>query len=273
VGLQLVNDEVGGITTLTLLNPQSLGKSVPHPILPLQIILLHTLIIITLSTLPKPDTTSFLQFPIHDPRNGVIVFISLVAQPKHDVLQPVESMGAVGEFESFVGEVLYELDSVVGRLAFSVGGDDEDRGAVFGKLVEVFKVVFLRVAYKRGETELGLGLLRDTNSVLFSGTRLRAVENDQSLFLKEYKEYRPWKVRTGPRMTFLFSIKPLTPLIIFATKSLGFPEPSPAFGGIVGTEEELDFKKIWSRNRYVAAATTPTPTTIASVDTVGIIEE
>lgn len=63
----------------------------------------------------------------------------------------------------------------------------------------------------------------------------------------------------------------LTPLIIFATKSLGFSEPSPSFEGIVGTEEDLDFEKIWSRNRYVAAAATPTPTTIASVDTFGII--
>jgi len=64
--------------------------------------------------------------------------------------------------------------------------------------------------------------------------------------------------------------QPLTPLIIFATKSLGFPEPSPSFEGRLGMEE-LDFGKIWSRNRYVAAAATPTPTTIASVDTVGII--
>lgn len=65
--------------------------------------------------------------------------------------------------------------------------------------------------------------------------------------------------------------QPLTPLIIFATKSLGFPDPSPSFEGMLGMEEELDFGKIWSRNRYVAAAATPTPTTIASVDTVGII--
>jgi hypothetical protein len=31
----------------------------------------------------------------------------------------------------------------------------------------------------------------------------------------------------------------LTPLIIFATKSLGFSDPSPGFEGMVGTEEDL----------------------------------
>lgn len=67
--------------------------------------------------------------------------------------------------------------------------------------------------------------------------------------------------------------QPLTPLIIFATKSLGFSDPFPTFEGIVGMEEDFDFGKIWSRSRYVAAAATPTPTTIASVDTVGIIIE
>lgn len=46
-----------------------------------------------------------------------------------------------------------------------------------------------------------------------------------------------------------------------------------AFEGIVGTEENFDFGNIWSRNRYVAAAATPTPITIASVETVGIIRE
>jgi hypothetical protein len=63
----------------------------------------------------------------------------------------------------------------------------------------------------------------------------------------------------------------LTPLTIFATKSLGFPDPSPTFEGKAGTEEDFEPGKIWSRNRYVAAAATPTPTTIASVDTAGII--
>ena len=94
-------------------------------------------------------------------------------------------MRAVGELEALVGEVLYELDGVVCRLAFSIGGDDEDRSAAFGKLIEVFEIVFLWVANKGGETELGFGFLRDTNGVLFSSTRLRAVKDYQSLFLKE----------------------------------------------------------------------------------------
>ena len=42
---------------------------------------------------------------------------------------------------------------------------------------------------------------------------------------------------------------------------------------MVGTDEDLSFGNIWSRKIYVAAAATPTPTTIASVDTAGIISE
>ena len=63
----------------------------------------------------------------------------------------------------------------------------------------------------------------------------------------------------------------LTQLIILATKSLGSPEPSPGFEGMVGTLEDFHLENIWSRKRYVVAAATPTPTTIASVDTFGII--
>lgn len=96
-------------------------------------------------------------------------------------------MRAVGELEALVGEVLYDLDGVVGRFAFSVGRDDEDRGATFGELIEVLEIVFLWVAYEGSDTELGLCFLGDTNGVLFSRTRLRTVENYQSLFLEEKK--------------------------------------------------------------------------------------
>ena len=90
------------------------------------------------------------------------------------------------------------------------------------------------------------------------------------LFLKEHRCQNP---NQGTKIyRFLFFFDPLTPLIIFATKSLGFPDPSPFFEGIVGTEEDFDFEKIWSRKRYVAAAATPTPTTMASGDTDGILE-
>jgi len=40
---------------------------------------------------------------------------------------------------------------------------------------------------------------------------------------------------------------------------------------MVGAEGGFDFGKILSRNRYMTAAATPTPTTIASVDTDDII--
>ena len=65
----------------------------------------------------------------------------------------------------------------------------------------------------------------------------------------------------------------LTPLTIFATKSLGFPDPPAPFGGVVWAEEDPDLRNIWFRRRYVATATTPTPMKTASVDTAGIMSE
>ena len=182
--LQLVNDEISGIAALSFFNSQGLRESVPHSILPFQIILFHAFIIITFTTLSDPSGTGLLQFPVDDPGDGVIMFVRLVAQPEHDVVQSLESVRAIGKLETLVGEVLQELNGVVGRFALSVGGDDEDRDGAFGKLVEVFKVVFLRVAYEGSETELGFCFFRDTYGVLFSGTGLRTVENHHSLFLK-----------------------------------------------------------------------------------------
>jgi hypothetical protein len=42
----------------------------------------------------------------------------------------------------------------------------------------------------------------------------------------------------------LFFFQPLTLLITFATKSRGFPDPSPTFDGILGMEEDFDSRKI-----------------------------
>ena len=96
VGLQLVNHKVSGIATLILFDSQSLSEGVSHSILPLQVILLHTLIIITLATLSYPSGASLFQLPNHNPQDGVIMFVRLVSQAKHDILPSLKFMGAVG---------------------------------------------------------------------------------------------------------------------------------------------------------------------------------
>jgi len=184
VGLQLADNKVSGVTALALLDSQSLSKGVPHSILPLKIIFLHTLVVVALTALSDPRSTRLLQLPVYDPRDGIIVLVRLVSQSKHDVLDSIKSMRAVGELETLVGEVLNELNGVVGGFTLSVGGDDEDRGTSFGELIEVLEVVLLWVAYEGSEAELGLGFLCNTDCVLFSSTGLRTVEYDQPLFLK-----------------------------------------------------------------------------------------
>jgi len=49
----------------------------------------------------------------------------------------------------------------------------------------------------------------------------------------------------------------LTPSLIFAMKSRGFPWPLTSFDGAGGTGFAGAERKIWSRKRYAAARTTP----------------
>ena len=59
------------------------------------------------------------------------------------------------------------MNGVVCWFTFSVGSDDEDCSTSFGDLIEVFEVVFLRVAYQGSKTELGLCFLGDTDSIAY----------------------------------------------------------------------------------------------------------
>lgn len=116
--------------------------------------------------------------------NDIVVLVSPVTETENDVFKAREFVLAVRELEGVVGEVLHELAGIVSGLTLTVGGHDEDGGAVFRKLVEVLEVIVFRVAHKRGETKLGLGFLCDTNGILLRGTGLRAVEDDKALFLR-----------------------------------------------------------------------------------------
>jgi hypothetical protein len=63
------------------------------------------------------------------------VLVRPVAEAKHDVFEVVEPTLAFAEREGFVGQILHELDGVVGRLAFAVRGHDEEDGTVGRYLV------------------------------------------------------------------------------------------------------------------------------------------
>jgi hypothetical protein len=88
-----------------------------------------------------------------------------VAEAEDNVLETVELMFTLAKLKGFVRKILHKLNSIVGRLAFTISGHHEDRSTILGNLVQVVKIVFFRVADEGSETELGLGLLSDTNSV------------------------------------------------------------------------------------------------------------
>ena len=95
-----------------------------------------------------------------------------IAETKDDVLDALQLVFTVRELETLVGEVLAERDSVVGWLALTIRGHDEESAAVLRKLVELFEVVLLGIADKGSKTKLLLSLLGKTDSILFRGTGL-----------------------------------------------------------------------------------------------------
>lgn len=168
----LRDGEVGRIAALSLLDLHSLGESLPHAVLPLKVVFFHALIIVALAPLSDPDSTHLLQVVVNVLRDEVVVLVGLVTEAEDDEFKALELVLAIGEFEGFVREVLAELNGVVGGLALAVGSHDEEYTAVLGKLVEVLEIIFLRVADEGRQSELGLGLLRETNSVFLSRARL-----------------------------------------------------------------------------------------------------
>ena len=111
------------------------------------------------------------------------MLVRLVAETEDDVLETLELVLAVGKLEAVVGEVLAERDRVIGGLTLTVSGHDEEDATILGDLIEVLEIVFLRVANEGCQAKLLLSLLRETDGVLLRSTSLRAVEDDDALFL------------------------------------------------------------------------------------------
>ena len=183
VVLDLRDGEVRGVTTLTLLDIHRLRKCLPHAILPLEVVLLHALVVIALAALADTDSAHLGEIGVDVARNKVVMLVGLVAETEDNVLEIGKLVFTIRELEAIVGKVLTESDGVVGGLAFTVGGHDEENARVLGDLVEVLEVVLLGITDERGETELLLRLLGKTNGILLRSTCLRAVEDDDALFL------------------------------------------------------------------------------------------
>ena len=157
---------------MAFLNIHGLSESFPHGIFPLEVILLHALVVITFTTLTDTDGTHVLQVTVDVARNKVIVLVSFVTETEDNIFEAGKLVFAVGEFKRLVGELLAEFNSVIRGFTFTVGSHDKEDGTVLGELVEILKVIFLRVTNERSKAELGLGFLCNTNGVLLSGTCL-----------------------------------------------------------------------------------------------------
>jgi hypothetical protein len=113
----------------------------------------------------------------------IVVFVRLIAETKNDVLESWEGMLAVAELERGVTKILHELYGIVGRFALTVCGHDEEGCTIGWYLVEILKVVFLWITDERGKTKFRFGFLCKTNGVFFCSAGLRAVKDDETLFL------------------------------------------------------------------------------------------
>ncbi len=144
----LRDSKVRSVTTLSLLNVHSLGESLPHAVLPLQIVLFHALIIVTLTALTNPDSSELLQITVDVASNEVVMLISLVPETENDVFETGKLVLAVRELKRLVRKVLAELNGVVRGFTLTIGSHNEENTAVLRELAEVLKVAFLGVTHE-----------------------------------------------------------------------------------------------------------------------------
>jgi len=111
------------------------------------------------------------------------MLVRLVPEAENDILETVELMFTLAEFERLIRKILHKLYGIIRRFTFTVSGHHENCSAVLGDVVQILEVIFFRITNEGSETELGLGFLGDANGVFFGGSSLRSVEDDKTLFL------------------------------------------------------------------------------------------
>ncbi len=120
---------------MTLFNAQGFGECLPHAILPLEVVLFHALVIVTLAALADTSSTHASQVFVNLSRDQVVVLVRLVTQPEKNVFEILQPVRALAELERVLVQVLQKSDGVICGLTFAIASHDEDSGGAFRKTV------------------------------------------------------------------------------------------------------------------------------------------
>jgi hypothetical protein len=168
-------------------------------VLPLEVVFLHRLVVVTLAERADSLGAILLKSLVDEMAHGAKVLVGAVAKGEDDIAEVAEILAALAEGDAVVLEEVPELDGVVGRLAFAIGGDDEEDNVVLRDGIEGIKVVpvglsavgpsvltrnaLFRIAHQAGHAVPLLGLLGQPGRVVLGGARLRAIEDANLLIL------------------------------------------------------------------------------------------
>ena len=252
VGVEFRDVKVSGITTLAFFETHSGSESFPHGILPFKVVFFHALVVIAFSAFTDAGCTQLGECSIQGSANEVVMLISLVTEGEHDVFEAVQLAGTASELEGIVLHVLHELNSVIGWFTLAIGCHYEDSCAVGRELIEIIKVALFRVADEGSKAKFGFCFLRYTDGVFLGGAGLRAVEDDEALFLLWVNKNVIIEESRESQLTVSF---------ILAIKSRGLPEPFSAAAAFLldamGACLGFEALNSWSRNRYATARPAP----------------
>lgn len=166
-------------------------------------------VVVTLATLSDPcGATPAQKSLVHQTRHPVEVFVGLVSKTKHDkvhvgkrlsrgvfvVVGFVEVREHFGNLNLAAHDPLEKLDSIVGRLSFTVGGKEESNKPLLvrGPLFHLGHVVFFGVAHEGRNVEVGGNFLGHAVGQVFGGTGLRSIEKDDLLVGALQKGVNRW---------------------------------------------------------------------------------
>jgi hypothetical protein len=152
--LNLGHSEVRGITTLALFHIHHTCESIPHAVLPFEIILFHALVVVTFTAETDPGGPHLCKVFINLLRDNVIMLVCPVAEAEDNILETVQLMFTLAELKRLIRKILHKLNGIVGRLAFTVSGHYKNCSAIIGNLVQVVKIIFFGITDEGSETEL-----------------------------------------------------------------------------------------------------------------------
>ena len=187
IQLRLLGDlEDRLVHRLALFQVHCVGKGSPHGLLPGQKVLFHgTSTVVALTGLTDTLRSQTVKELDEVADHGVVVFISVVSKTECDVTQVFKSLllsaALLAERDLLAADELVEFHSVVRGLALAIGGHDEDGDLVLGELVQVLVVVVFQIGGHGLQAEARGALLCQAGGVVFSGSGLRAIEDNAVL--------------------------------------------------------------------------------------------